>query len=464
MRARVAFLLVLCVFASCAREPEPERPDVVLIVLDTVRVDRVGACGGSRGTTPYFDELSSRGALFCEGTTPGSWTLPVHASIFTGELPVVHKAHFILEPEEILPGFEVMWMSKMREDLPTLAELFSEAGYRTVLVSGNPILHPSLGVTRGFDVTKIAEGFETGDAARVADDVTDVLETSSDAGKPLFLVVNIILAHGPFEQDPSIDPRRQLPENFNVYSRPIENSLFYRLANGRMPGPERRTLLALLREAYDRGVRLADDDLRETMKALADHGISAETDTIVITSDHGEHLGEYGLLDHGRSVVDEDIDTFALALGPGFSPGARSAVLFQSQDLYPSLLRAAGIQGERKPWSIPIQEQLAGKGHDRTAVTISYPDRFWELASNGRFGIHRAIAVRSGSERVYWINGVFLDGPVPWAGSKPVDPSAIPEELRRQVRRLATEMHVEGEAAAAPDELKESLRGLGYLQ
>ena len=116
-------------------------PNVLLVVLDTVRADRLSAYGHERATSPRLTELASRGVLFRDVTAPDNWTWPTHASIFTGQPPWVHGAHFGEDDGAV----QFSWgpaATAMREDLPTLAERFARAGYRTGFLTANRVIAP----------------------------------------------------------------------------------------------------------------------------------------------------------------------------------------------------------------------------------------------------------------------------------------------------------------------------------
>ena len=102
------------------------RPDVVLIVLDTSRVDRFSGYGYARDTTPHMDAFAEKGVLFEQAISPAQWTIPAHASLFTGEYPSTHMTHQIFDKHSV--------------DYPTLAELLQRSGYQTVGFCNNPLL------------------------------------------------------------------------------------------------------------------------------------------------------------------------------------------------------------------------------------------------------------------------------------------------------------------------------------
>ena len=114
------------------------KPDIVLIVLDTLRADRMSCYGYERATTPFIDAFAEDGTLFERAVVPGQWTIPSHASLFTGEYPTTHMTAQIHDT--------------LGEDIPTLAELLRADGYRTAGFCNNPLLGVvDNDLDRGFD-------------------------------------------------------------------------------------------------------------------------------------------------------------------------------------------------------------------------------------------------------------------------------------------------------------------------
>ena len=189
--------IVLCLFIvtlpSCTRpKPEISRPDVLLVVLDTVRADRVSALGYSRQTTPNFDTVAQEGILFTDVTAPGSWTWPSHASLFTGTPPRVHQAHR-LPSDNLTEGMQRhgIHVNRLRQDLPTIAERFAAAGYRTVSIASNPWLSPDLGLTRGFEIASVKDS----DINVISSALEELKSTDK---RPLFMFLNLMSAHSPY--------------------------------------------------------------------------------------------------------------------------------------------------------------------------------------------------------------------------------------------------------------------------
>ena len=283
------------------RSPHPGAPTVVFIVVDTVRSDHLSLCGYERPTTPFLEELVAAGAAHtCEAQAPGSWTLPSHASFFTGVDPVLHHAHSITSGVTTVKGSGAR-ARKLNEDLPTLAEAMGDRGYQTVALSANPVVSKEMGLLRGFDRTHVAKDWGDmmdGDLVPVLE---GMLQKEVNPGRPLFLFVNIADAHQPLLPVPSgvgwVKARPRLK-----YGKLSEKDEWRRFVEGRMSPTEADALLSWVRDSYDYGVWRADRNTRATVEAVQQSGWCTAGCRFVVVSDHGEMIGEHGLLDHGNYV------------------------------------------------------------------------------------------------------------------------------------------------------------------
>lgn len=312
--ARFGLPDVLAPLWNTVRRAEAGAPTVVFVVLDTVRADHTGMCGYARPNTPYLTSRVAEGAaLSCQAYAPGSWTMPSHASFFTGVPVPEHGVHFVLPTDEDRRVFEGtgFYTRPLGEDHPTLAEHFAGQGYQTVSMSANPLIGGDTGLTRGFHTAEVVNkpGWQ------VVRTALRHLRWSADRTRPLFLFVNLGDAHEPWEPVPAgLDwvPAREgqgwggawspyglhdvLP---SLYPR---SDRFDRLMRRELSADEKAEWMAGITDVYDHGIYLADAAVRDLVQGLeaqgwADHGLR-----VVVTSDHGEHLGEFDLGDHGRFV------------------------------------------------------------------------------------------------------------------------------------------------------------------
>ena len=305
--------------------PDAPRGDTVLfVVLDTVRADHSSICGYERPTTTTLQRLAGEEgwSTACRAYAPGSWTLPSHASYFTGLEVPEHGAHSLAAGGEDLGQNTSEQVRPLGPEPQTLAEHFAGQGYDTVSVSGNPVVSAASGLTRGFEEVRAPGQFGSWYGADFTRQLQHGLEVGSSKDKPLFLFLNIADAHVPWAP---------VPEGLDwVPARPGldwgQGTLWADFLGGRMDVAERRDLLAHLVDVYDYGVHRADRTLDEALLLLQEWNRLGPGSRIVITSDHGEYLGEDGLLDHGHYLGEPNNQVFLMSNQGGPLPEPISAL------------------------------------------------------------------------------------------------------------------------------------------
>jgi len=353
-RALLALALLGAPLVGCGGSV-PARPNLVLIVLDTARADHFSCHGYGRPTTPHVDALAARGVRFSEARSVAPWTLPAHMSMFSGLLPRDHGATWAAfsEPESA-PLRELV----AREFAPAdpermLGARLTAAGYQCFGFSPNPWVARSKGFAQGFAAfhelwrdeeraafapATPADALEATLSGATARGVAEVLG-ARDAERPFFLFVNLLDPHFPYEP----------PEPFRARLGGTSAGVARVLEGGR------RTELAMIAGAspftpdelvplYDGELATADHFVGALVAALEREGVLDDT-LLVVTSDHGELLGEEGLWSHQRSVADELLHVPLIVKLPG---DARAGTviddpLTSNLDVYATLLAAAGL-------------------------------------------------------------------------------------------------------------------------
>lgn len=288
---------MLSLLLACTSRP----PNVVFVVLDTVRADHTSACGYTRETTPVLASL--QGDLSCTAVAPGSWTLPSHASFMTGTMPLQHGAHSLTSGVGELAGTSNR-ARPLNGELRTLAESFTAAGYQTLAVSGNPVVNEKMGILRGFEQVEVATGW----GRLFGDDLpakVDELLGRADPERPLFLFVNIADAHQPWRAIRDDAPWGGVTTGL-TWNKTKEESPWIRYVQGELPDEEWGPLQTRTVDLYDNAIRRADTSLGAVLASLEAGGWCEPGCRVVVTADHGEFLGEHGLLDHGHEVWDEN--------------------------------------------------------------------------------------------------------------------------------------------------------------
>ncbi len=311
-----------------------DRPNIVFISIDTLRADHVHCLGYGRDTTPTIDSLAKGGCLFSKLQAVSSWTVPTHASMFTGVYPSVHRC--------------VNFTSPIAEEIPTLAEILSQAGYTTASFSSNPTLNTNLGFGRGFGLfddfsvdmwLEIESTIEDRTKKRVINTETSSSLTRAildwldkNHSKKFFLFALYMDPHYNYTPVPPYDTRYD-----SGYKGTITGNVGY------VDKPSPRDI-EHVKALYDGEIRYTDEYVGKVVEYLKKLGHADDT-VIVILSDHGEEFWEHGGVQHERTLYQEVLWVPMVIWYPKLIPaGVRVDELVSHVDVMPSILDLAGIK------------------------------------------------------------------------------------------------------------------------
>jgi arylsulfatase A-like enzyme len=461
-----------------ASTPSPalkSSPDVLVIVLDTVRADMLSTYGHKHPTSPQLDAVADAGVTFEDVTAPSSWTWPSHASLFTGTAPWEHGAHASMQEAGVgLVGGH--WgLLEMRSDLPTMAEQFAAAGYRTVSVASNRFLDPKLGLTRGFQVA------ETMPDGKLAERIGAVLKEDDD--RPLFMFVNILIAHAPWEVFPAywskphgerLGDAKTAPSWAEGYLMDEPPGLdFYRLREGADRGGLRQLIagdivippedMPLIEDLYTGGINAADFIMHRIVSqwtARSPEGI------VAVTSDHGEYLGEHGLWDHGKTIFTEVINVPLVIAAPGRLPkGKRVSTPVQMQDLHDTVLALADIPGAHPNSLVGV---VNGEPRPGPIQAKAWASRPWKETMGGVFNHNWSLYREGDLALIFSSNGdrYLYDLSVDPGMTKDLSaskPEAL-EDLWSRAEGAFPDSKSTTKGAEMSADMIEELKALGYLE
>lgn len=413
--------------------PAADRPDLLLVVVDTLRADHLGSYGHPHPTSPGLDRFAARGLRYTDATSPAPWTLPSFASLQTGLLPTDHGAG-------VNPG-DANTQAPLGPQHPTLAEALGRVGYRTAAIVSNPYLKASFGLDRGYDTYDDALGLAhmmmllhpvdllplramPDRTYRLAPRMVEAAEAwwKATAGGPRFLMLHLMDPHKPYNA-PAADQKAV----GRYHEDPVEN-------------------------LYDAEIHFLD----RAVSPFLDQ-VLADGATVVITADHGEEFGDHpGAypeerwppdVRHGHTLYQEQLHVPLLMAGPGVPTGVVDRPV-RSLDVVPTLLRLAGTSlptdgqplaealGEPPPAPAPRKAQAIRYGTEKRAVID---------------GDLKLIESRWGVELYDLRQGEHHD----LSTTRPDDVARLRQELPAASR---------GEAARLDPELIEQLRAVGYVQ
>jgi len=363
-------------------------PNVLLIVLDTVRAFNLSLYGYARNTSPSLDGFAAGGTTFDRAFSTAPWTLPSHASMFTG-----------LWPHEMSAD----WLVPLNSGVPTLAEALARHGFVPAGFSGNTnyvsrevglargfvsfedyVLTPSL-VLRNSSLVRVVSrnrtlrrliGEEDALGRKSAADINRSFFRWLDrrpAGRPFFAFINFYDAHRPYLPPPPYD-RMFVPPGTEPDPR------LHRTAK---PGDDQRDeTTAWAANAYDGGVAWLDSQLGVLFAELERRGLTDST-LIIVTSDHGEEFGEHGLFDHGNSLYRQAVQVPLVIRRAGQVPAAaRVSAPVSLRDLPMTVLDLVGLGEEERFPGAPLSRYFGSVSptHDTllqgVRKAIRQPERY----------------------------------------------------------------------------------------
>ncbi len=366
--ATVAVLVLGGLIWSVTSNRAPKQPNVLILMWDTTRADRLSLYGHERQTTPRIDEFAKEAAVYERAISPGMWTVPVHASLFTG---LAVKTH----------GSNAKWIW-LDNHHTTAAEWFGEAGYDTWAFSANPYLSTSSNLLQGFSTIEYSwQGDTATDAAKAVrnklierDASVEIgpswqadghgegwpehLTAYKDAGpvthkslvdwldsresdKPFFAYLNYLEAHHP--RIPSMESREALLEAEELeLGLATDFSLFKTMSFMEDKHDYTDAELDAARGVYDAAIRDLDAATGDLLDDLSKRGVLDDT-IVVILSDHGENLGEHHMYDHRWSVHQTLIHVPLVIRYPEAVAPERVSIPVSTQGLFGELCKLAGI-------------------------------------------------------------------------------------------------------------------------
>lgn len=518
--------------------PKSKTPNVLFIVLDTHRADRLGCYGYARGTSPNLDAFAAQATVFENAVSPGQWTIPAHASMFSGEFPTTHGT--VQSSDALDPRFR------------TLAERLKTLGYQTVGFCNNPLVGVlNNNLKRGFDVfynyggaiptvpekkkkglakffhkiwsrytqllRKISYPVQNliaqngrvfnfilnpllvplwakhahfkGDAPVSIRDLVEFLEHRREA-QPLFLFLNVMETHLPYSPpDPFITKFAPIVKQ-NPQARAFLNRYNTQALHWLLPMKKPFTPLEYetLSSMYDAEVAYQDEALGQLLTLLDTPYHRANT-LVIIAGDHGEMLGEHQIMGHGLGVYQELIRVPLIIRYPGQTEGARVSQAVSTTHLFHTVLDAVHVETVETTYAPEVDVRSCSllplaKGMGQPPANIfseafppehvlnimrkRTPDLLAEFPSEANhWAIYRQgyklIEIENHTGELYFLP----DDP---RENQPLaDPDrtgVLRHELGSFLERAAARrpQHLDGSVSLDDEQLRQRLRGLGYLE
>lgn len=461
--------------------------NVVVVLIDTLRADHLGAYGYERPTSPHFDAYARDAVLFKHAVSQAPWTKPSVASLMTGAFP--HKHGVVSSRDALGP------------ELPTLAETMGGRGYRTAAFSANPWITPEFRFDRGFDEfesgramgaqltnlyrllkrtdrglkkvgvpTNLASWVFWGSSGNVGNSERDRLLTDGVVdwlGKqgqdPFFLYVHLIGPHDPYDPPADYvkrfrDPAWQGPPGPTVPPARVQ-TVFEKAA------PLEPATQAALIAQYDAAIAYADEQFGRIIEALRASG-QLDKSLVVVVADHGEEFYEHGNWRHGNQLYNEVVHVPLAFRLPGRLAAAERPDLAMVVDIFPTVV--ALVDGK----------DLAKKGDGRSLFAAQtdpsptvFSEHWWldggtytaKMVQRGAMKLHDARDQNRDQERAELYN---LASDAGEERNLLENPAAVSEngvgELHNLLARFGDKMSVASVSVDVDQSTKERLRQLGY--
>ena len=404
-------------------------PNVVLLVMDACRADHLSCYGYERPTTPNIDRIAANGTLYENAISPAVWTVPSHASMFTGMYLSGHGLY----------GRNL----KLRSDIPTIATYLKRNGYKTAAFTANTLIGEPTGLSRGYDelydmrhiVADDAKwksklnslyrklyfadpeskiGYDRG-AWRLNREMKKWVDGQVKGGgkRPFFIFANYMETHLPYVPSKESRSKFLTPEQEARWRTVNQNPWQYISKNVTMDSED----FQILKSLYDAQLSYLDEKIGEIYDFLHEKGLLKNT-LFIVTSDHGENLGDHNLMDHQYCVYDTLARVPLVVNYPASNQGIKISSQVQSLDILPTVIDLLNqdedpdlknIQGqslvpdkiEAKPREFTVTEYLAPQLHSFRREAIQYEDNLTKKLRAIRTLEHKFIASSDGQNELY---------------------------------------------------------------
>jgi arylsulfatase A-like enzyme len=447
---RVLALGLLALSAACGGGRE--QPNVVLVVVDTLRADKLGVYGNELGLTPHMDAFAQKGVVFENASSHAPWTLPAMASLLTSLYPLQHGAG------GFLPRF-----TSLDPRVRTLASVFRERGYATGAIINVVFLDQPFGLTREFEHLD-ARHYESNLKVRSAKDTTDAaLKWMAERGdEPFFLLVHYFDTHAVY--DPPQPFRRRFAAAQDRESRDYifgTREHMIRLRAGQLQ--INRSIIGRAEKLYDGEVAYTDGQVGRLFDGIVDLGLAGDT-VQVLTSDHGEEFWDHGGFEHGHTLYAELTHIPLIVRFDGHLTPGRVRTGVGHIDVGPTLCELTGIPAPVQFTGNSLVPLVGGDGDAHRSILAH--GNFWgPPLSSWRQGGEKLILSAGSTSRApqlyRWLADPREHNNV--AGEETSRVESLTSNMRAAETMLERKFSAQGAEVELSDAERDILRGLGYV-
>ncbi len=343
-------------------------PNVIVVVIDTLRADALPLYGNSRNTSPFLSRVAESGVVFDTAWSVSSWTAPATASILTSLHPFQHhveKGYRAYQQHQSGDNEQTISLSRIPDSIETIAEAFHRQGYATFGIADNPNISPRMGFERGFDRFEMTE-YKS--AQRVNETLESWLEEIRGADS-FFVYLHYMDPHMPYfhrapwyeGSDPSLAKGTVVGESRRTDLEPPAAAAVKRARKGDLEPVKKFRQEAL--HAYESEILYVDFMIQNALELL-----NWEDAVVIVTSDHGEEFLDHGNIGHAFQLYNELLQVPMLVRLPGAdAPRGRVEQPVSVLDVLPTARDAAGLPASAQDQGISLLPLMAGEtGEQRT--------------------------------------------------------------------------------------------------
>jgi len=453
--ALIVFIIAALAYLGVGSHDRRASPNVILVVVDTLRADHLGLYGYDRPTSPGLDAWAASGRVYDNAHASSSWTLPSFGSIYSGQLLARHGAGLIATDGSTVSG--PRGHHAVDPEVPMVAQIMKDHGYATAAVMNNPFLSPELGVGAGFDTYDYLAGSNQ-QIRRAREIVSRGLAWIDNHSRgPYLLVLHFIDPH--MDYDPPDEVRGRFTGAISSRrSLPVTRIFALRRAISLLSDSDK----AFITAAYDEEILGIDAATITLRYELAARGFF-DSGLLIYTSDHGEELFEHGSFEHGHAMWEQLLHVPLIVWGKDVKAGREHAPV-SHVDLMPTILEAAGL---------PVPAGIEGRSllHNLHFGTPIPPRRLY--AEGNLYGNQRT-AVFDGAYKLVFERAGTSTPQLYDLSVDPTESDDIASAQQKLVDSMVAESVAHLDSAAAlrskrggvslAPETREKLRSLGYTE
>lgn len=459
--------------SGCGKQQQDKSRNIVFILIDALRADRLGSYGHSGGHSPALDSIAANSVVFERTIAQAPWTQPSIASLFCSRYPMVHKV--IVDFGQLL-----RMMNRLTEKVPifsdsfvTLAEVLQKAGYATAAFMANPFILREFGFSQGFEHFDASFARDT-TPGNIVNEAMFAWLRRRNKNKPFFCFLHYMDVHGPYSArpeflEPLLDRVEAMPDKRKLSKEQLKKLGYLFKPPKFRTNMERHKRLSVYQEywaaRYDSGVREVDYYIGKLKVRLEKMGLWDDA-YVIITADHGEALMEKGYWDHGFSVYHPELHVPLFLRWPGvLAAGERIRATVRLIDLMPTLIDQLGLPAVNGLQGRSLMGEITGGGSNKAVTAFAEGVKKGPKQQTVYLGDWKLIiTLRTGRRELYNV----ADDPLEQdelSGKFAGKVEDLTRILQRQVavnKQLGAGVSVE-ETLLTPEQT-DRLRSLGYVE